>query len=78
MRGRPEGHPERRACEEYAVGFAEDTGRTGPTWFRNNQYCDGVVCENHEHNQYLVYAIAGGTYKACVKSGKCGSKEVDK
>jgi hypothetical protein len=75
---RPEGHPERKACEEYAVGYAEDTGRTGPTWFRDNKLCDGFVCENHEHNQYLVYAHASGTYKACVKSGKCGSKEIVK
>ena len=36
---RPEGHPEREACEAYAVGRAEDTGRVGPTWTRNSSYC---------------------------------------
>jgi hypothetical protein len=75
---RPEGHPERKACEEWAVGYAEDTGREGPTWFRDNKYCDGIECENHEHNQYMVYAHSSGTYKACVKNGTCGTKEVKK
>jgi hypothetical protein len=28
---RPEGHPERVACEAWAVGTAEDTGKPGPT-----------------------------------------------
>jgi hypothetical protein len=73
---RPEGHPERRACEAYAVGAAEDTGRLGPTWFRNGEYCDGFACENHPHNQYMVWAYKNGIYKACVQNGVCGHVKV--
>ncbi len=73
---RPEGHPERKACEAWAVGNAEDTGRTGPTWLRDNKHCDGSACENSPTNQYQVFAYKNGTYKACVKSGACGRKEV--
>jgi hypothetical protein len=75
---RPEGHPERMACEAYAVGIAEDTGRTGPTWTRNGKYCTGNACENHPDNQYLLWARAGGQYKACVRNGTCGSVTVDR
>lgn len=71
---RPEGHPEREACEEYAVGYAEDTGRVGPTWTLDGKFCDGDACENHEHNQHMLYAHDNGTYKACAKHGKCGTK----
>jgi hypothetical protein len=74
---RPDGHPEREACEAYVVGMAEDTGRTGPTWTRNGEYCDGHWCENTPHNQYMLWAYDGGLYKACVESGVCGSVEVD-
>jgi len=73
---RPEGHPERYACEAYAVGQALDTGRTGPTWTRNSSYCtdqESSGCENHPDNQYLLWAYDGGFYEACVKGGTCGS-----
>jgi hypothetical protein len=73
---RPEGHPERVACETYAVGYAEDTGRPGPTWKHNGNYCNGDNCENHPDNQYLLWAHYDGRYKACVKNGKCGSVDV--
>ena len=77
---RPEGHPERIACETYAVGRAQDTGRTGPTWTRNSSYCtdSNSGCENHPDNQYLLWAYEAGFYEACVKSGTCGSVEVDR
>jgi hypothetical protein len=75
---RPEGAPDRRACEEYAIGYAEDTKRPGPTWYFNGQLCDGVKCENHEDNQYLVYAMAGGRYQACTKDDICVTIEVDR
>ena len=64
---RPEGHPEREACEAYTVGLAQDTGRTGPTWTRNGDYCNGSDCENHPDNQYLLWARKGGHYMACVE-----------
>jgi len=74
---RPEGHPERVACETYAVGLAQDTGRPGPTWRRDGGFCtDGNGCENHPDNQYLLWAYVSGHYEACVQNGKCGSVDV--
>jgi hypothetical protein len=76
---RQEGHPEREACELYAVGYAEDTGRPGPTWTRNGQYCKGGDdCDNHPDNQYLLWARADGYYEACTKDGVCGGIQVDR
>ena len=74
---RPEGPPERVACETYAVGLAQDTGRPGPTWKRDGGLCaGGNGCENHPDNQYLLWAYVSGHYEACVQSGACGSTEV--
>jgi hypothetical protein len=75
---RPEGSPDRSACEEYAVGYADDTGRQGPTWYRNGQLCDGTACENHPDNQYLLFANLSGYYEACTKDDVCGGVEVDR
>jgi hypothetical protein len=76
---RPEGHPEREACETWAVGTALDTGRPGPTWRRNGSFCSGAGdCENHPDNQYFVKAIASGTYQACARNGACGEIDVDR
>jgi hypothetical protein len=77
---RPEGHPEREACETYLVGVAVDTGRPGPTWRRNGSLCTGKAggCENDAENQYLVKAFSSGTYTACAESGFCGELSVDK
>lgn len=77
---RPEGHPEREACETYLIGTAVDTGRPGPTWRRNGSLCTGKAsgCENDAENQYLVKAFSSGTYTACARSGFCGELLVDK
>ncbi len=75
---RTEGSSDRSACEEYAIGYAEDTKRPGPTWYFNGALCDGTKCQNHEDNQYLLYAIAGGRYQACTKDDVCGVVEVDR
>ncbi len=73
---RPEGHPERSACEGLRVGRAADTGRLGPTWSANGRPCQGrqagASCQNHPDNQYLAYAYGSGTFRACVGSGVCG------
>ena len=76
---RPEGHPEREACELYVTGRAADTGRPGPTWYRGGGFCTGPAagCENHPDNQYQVLAYLGGTYKACARNGVCGEVVVD-
>ena len=77
---RPEGHPQRQACELYATGRAKDTNRAGPTWYLNGSFCTGSAsgCENHPDNQYQALAYRGGTYQACAKNGVCGDVVVDR
>jgi len=77
---RTEGTSDRIACETYAVGNARDTGRAGPTWYRDGQLCTGEIsgCENHEDNQYLLYVYKGGLYKACTRDGICGDVQADR
>lgn len=77
---RPEGNPERVACEEYVTGRAADTGRPGPTWYLGGGFCSGRAagCENHPENQYQVLAYRGGSYRACGRNGVCGEVVVDK
>lgn len=77
---RTEGSPDRIACETYAVGSAMDTGRPGPTWYRDGKLCTGEIsgCQNHEDNQYLLYVYKGGLYKACTRDGVCGDVLADR
>jgi hypothetical protein len=77
---RPEGHPERLACEEWAVGRAEDTGRVGPTWTLDEGLCTGPEsgCQNAADNQYLVWAYGSGRYSACASNGACGFLTVNR
>jgi hypothetical protein len=73
---RPEGHPEREACEAAGVGRAADTGRAGPTWSASGKRCSGpdggASCLNHPQNQYLAYAYGAGVFRACAAGGVCG------
>jgi hypothetical protein len=85
---RPEGAPDRVACENWRVGRAKDTGKPGPTWTRvdahgQESYClkhwKGVnECEHHPDNPYQLLAIARGTYRVCTESGVCSSVYVDR
>jgi hypothetical protein len=77
---RPEGSADREACEAYAIGKAKDTGRPGPTWYRNGKLCTAksTDCENHPDNQYLLWAYGGGNYEACTKDDVCGGVQVDR
>jgi hypothetical protein len=76
---RPEGNPEREACELLVTGRASDTGRPGPTWFRDGTLCSAQSgCENHPENQYQVFAYKNGVYEACGKNGVCGEVTVDR
>jgi hypothetical protein len=77
---RPEGNPQRAACELYAIGRAKDTGRAGPTWYRDGKFCTGRAsgCENNGDNQYLLDVYLGGTYQACASNGVCGEVVADK
>jgi hypothetical protein len=71
---RPEGNPERGACDAALMGTAADTGRAGPTWRVNGGPCVFASgCENHPDNQFLAFAYGPGTYQACASSGICGT-----
>ena len=76
---RPEGNPQRQACELYIVGRAVDTGRPGPTWYHGTRLCEGGSsgCDNHPDNQYLLVVYEGGNYRACGQNGVCGDVDVD-
>jgi hypothetical protein len=73
---RPDGHPEREACEALQVGRATDTGRIGPTWTANGAPCLGrggaVSCANHPDNQFLAISYGAGIFRACIAGGICG------
>ena len=73
---RPEGHPERLACEAALVGRAADTGRAGPTWSANGKRCSGADgatwCLNHPDNQFLTFAYGAGRFRACAANDVCG------
>jgi hypothetical protein len=76
---RPEGNPQRAACELYAIGRAKDTHRPGPTWYLDGGLCRGksTGCDNHPDNQYLLVAYRGGLYRACAANGVCGEVNVE-
>ncbi|HVO13044.1 MAG TPA: hypothetical protein VMX54_20050 [Vicinamibacteria bacterium] len=64
---RPEGNPQRSACELYVVGRAKDTGQPGPTWYLDGHLCTGKAsgCENSGSNQYMLSSYRGGVFQAC-------------
>jgi hypothetical protein len=84
---RPEGHPERVACDYLVTGQAEDTGRWGPTWFYGSDLCAYFPgdCANHPDNQFMAVAKANGTFEACASESwpvasngsRCGTIEID-
>ena len=83
---RPEGHPEREACDYLVTGKAQDTGRWGPTWYYGDALCASLpgVCGNHGGNQFLAIAKDKGEYRACAATGwplasngtRCGTIEI--
>ena len=77
---RPEGHPQRAACELYAVGLALDTNRPGPTWYFKDGFCTGKPsgCMNSPDNQYQLKIYVSGTFKACARNGVCGDVLADR
>ena len=69
---RPEGWPDRAACENWRVGTAADTGRTGPTWRRSDgSFCAGPEsgCANHPDNQYQLFVYLAGSYTVRAENG---------
>ena len=78
---RPEGNPERVACELYVTGRATDTGRPGPTWSSpSGGPCTGRAsgCENTADNQYQLRIFQGGVFRACGRNGVCGEVQADR
>jgi hypothetical protein len=83
---RPEGNPERAACDYLVTGKAEDTGRWGPTWFYGNDLCaySPDSCANHATEQFMAVAKTTGTFEACAADGwpvasngtRCGTLEL--
>ncbi len=69
---RPEGTPDRVACENWRVGVAKDNGRPGPTWTKaDGGYCTGPEsgCDNHPNSQYGLWTYVGGTYTVTAANG---------
>ena len=68
---RPEGDPQRVACDYLVTGKAEDTGRWGPTWFYGNDLCAYFPdsCANHPSEQFMSIAKTKGTFEACAAEG---------
>lgn len=68
---RPEGHPQREACDILVVGKASDTGRNGPTWSKDGKPCVAAGsemdpgCTNHAENQFLAISRGPGDMLAC-------------
>jgi hypothetical protein len=77
---RPETSPERVPCETWRVGYAQDTGRPGPTWTVGGKFCTGKGsgCENHPTNQHQLLVYASGSYQVCAQTGSCCTVEVER
>lgn len=63
---RPEGDPQREACDYLATGKA-DNGRWGPSWIGEGKPCGAEfsLCAQHPTNQFLAVAKGKGEFKAC-------------
>ena len=69
---RQEGAPDREACEAWRVGTAQDTGRPGPTWRKEDgSFCTGPAsgCQNHPDTQYGLWTYVPGTYVVSAENG---------
>jgi hypothetical protein len=69
---RVDGSPDRKACENWRVGQARDTGRWGPTWTKaDGTACTGPAsgCANHPENQYALNTYEPGSYVARAENG---------
>jgi hypothetical protein len=86
---RTEGHPERLACELWAIGKAKDTGRNEVTWTffgkdGKESYCsttdapDAPCWRYNDEHYFQLKAIKGGLYRACAENGACGEVDVDR
>jgi hypothetical protein len=73
---------DRRACEAWVMGEAEDTGKPGPTWSRNwEHWCTTFAesgCEHNPDNPLSLFVQVGGSYQACKGEDVCGQVQVDR
>jgi hypothetical protein len=87
---RPEGAPDREACELWRIGKAKDTGKNEVTWTfigkdGKESYCSttdapDAPCWRYNDGEHhtQVKAITGGLYRACSEAGACGQVDVDR
>ncbi len=79
---RLEQDPERRACEAWLMGPAEDTGRPGPTWSRDlEHWCttfEASTCQHNPDNPYSLFITVGGKYQACKGEEVCGQVIIER
>ena len=83
---RPEGHPERTACDYLVTGISEETDRWGPTWYFDDKPCgtDPTLCAHHPSEQFMTIGKAKGVYEACAADttkvapggSRCGTYEL--
>ena len=83
---RPEGHPQRTACDYLVTGISPETDRWGPTWFFDDEPCgsDPTLCAHHPSEQFMTIGKAKGTYEACAAEttpvapggSRCGTYEL--
>jgi len=83
---RPEGTPQRAACDYLAAGYSEEAGRWGPTWYFNGKLCgtDPTQCANHPSEQFMTIGKAPGIYEVCASDlvkvapggSRCGTYEL--
>ena len=66
---RLESDPDRRLCEAWIMGNAEDTGKPGPTWSRDwEHWCttfEESGCQHNPDNPFSLFIQLGGKYQAC-------------
>jgi hypothetical protein len=77
---RPPNSPERVPCENWIVGNAKDTGKPGPTWTVNGQFCTGPDsgCEHHPTDPWALLVYKTGSYTVCAKTGSCCTVDVQR
>ncbi len=79
---RLEGDPDRRLCEAWILGNAEDTGKPGPTWSRDWEYwCttfEASGCQHNPDNPLSLFIQLGGSYQACKGEEICGQVKIDR
>ena len=77
---RREGLEVQTGIATYGVVGLLNTGRPGPTWTRNDEFCTGPEsgCEHDPHNLFQLRVYTGGLIMACAQNRACGDVFVDR